>query len=80
MKGWMYILPKTVIWNTGPAAERARHNLKLKKNKKIKLKKLVRKLNKENEPPGGWKPEDRAQARKRSSLTGPGNWDKLGLC
>ena len=38
--------------------------------KKIKLKKLVRKLNKENKPPGGWKPEDRVQARKRSSLTG----------
>ena len=30
--------------------------------KKIKLKKLVRKLNKENEPPGGGKPEDRVQA------------------
>jgi hypothetical protein len=27
---------KTVIWNTGPAAMRARHNLKLNKNKKIK--------------------------------------------
>jgi len=27
---------KNVIWNTGPAAERARHNLKLNKNKKIK--------------------------------------------
>ena len=25
---------KTVTWNTGPAAMRARHNLKLKKNKK----------------------------------------------
>ena len=37
--------------------------------KKIKLKKLVRKLNKENAPPGGWKPGDRVQARKRSSLT-----------
>jgi hypothetical protein len=24
------------VWNTGPAAERARHNLKLNKNKKIK--------------------------------------------
>jgi len=59
----------TISWNTGLAAERARHNLKLKKNKKIKLKKLVRKLNKENAPPGGWKPEDSAQARKRSSLT-----------
>ncbi len=26
----------SIIWNTGPAAERARHNLRLKKNKKIK--------------------------------------------
>jgi len=25
-----------ITWNTGLAAERARHNLKLKKNKKIK--------------------------------------------
>ena len=38
--------------------------------KKIKLKKLVLKLNKENAPPGGWKRGDRVQARKRSSLTG----------
>ena len=51
-----------IAWNTGAAAARFRHNLKLKKNKKIKLKKLVRKLNKENAPPGGWKPEDSAQA------------------
>ena len=29
---------KTITWNTGRAAERARHNLKLKKNKKIKKK------------------------------------------
>tara|TARA_R110000824_G_scaffold290082_1_gene478587 strand:- start:445 stop:582 length:138 start_codon:yes stop_codon:yes gene_type:complete len=26
----------TIFWNTGAAAERARHNLKLKKNKKNK--------------------------------------------
>jgi len=26
----------SIIWNTGPAAEWARHNLKLNKNKKIK--------------------------------------------
>ena len=25
---------KNIVWNTGPAAMRARHNLKLKKNKK----------------------------------------------
>ncbi len=29
--------------------------------KKIKLKKLVRKLNKENAPPDGWKPEDKLE-------------------
>jgi hypothetical protein len=29
---------KNISWNTGLAAERARHNLKLKKNKKIKKK------------------------------------------
>jgi hypothetical protein len=32
----------SITWNTGPAAERARHNLRLKKklkrNKKLKLK------------------------------------------
>jgi hypothetical protein len=28
----------SITWNTGIAAERARHNLKLKKNKKIKKK------------------------------------------
>jgi len=27
---------KTVNWKTGPAAERARHNLRLKNKKKIK--------------------------------------------
>jgi len=27
---------KNIVWNTGPAAMRARHNLKLKKNKKNK--------------------------------------------
>jgi U3 small nucleolar ribonucleoprotein component len=64
-----------ITWNTGSAAARYR----LKKNKKIKLKKLVRKLNKENEPPRGWKPGDRVQARKRPSLTAPGIWDKMGL-
>jgi len=26
----------SIVWNTGPAAERARHNLRLNKNKKIK--------------------------------------------
>ena len=45
---------KTIKWNTGTAAQRVRL-----KNKKIKLKKLVRKLNKENAPPDGWKPGDK---------------------
>ena len=44
----------TIQWNTGSAAERFRL-----KNKKIKLKKLVLKLNKENAPPGGWSPRDK---------------------
>ena len=48
---------KTVKWNTGTAAQRFR----LKNKKKIKLKKLVRKLNKENAPPDGWKPEDKLE-------------------
>ena len=45
---------KTIKWNTGSAARRFRL-----KNKKIKLKKLVLKLNKENAPPDGWRPEDK---------------------
>ena len=68
---------KTIKWNTGSAAARFRL-----KNKKIKLKKLVRKLNKENAPPDGWKPEDKVSSSqaggpshkesgfKRPSLTG----------
>ena len=56
---------KNITWNTGPAAMRARHNLKLKKNKKIKLKKLVLKLNKENAPPGGWSPRDKVSSSRR---------------
>jgi len=28
----------------------------------MKLKKLIKKINKENTPPGGWRPEDRLQA------------------
>jgi len=55
----------TITWNTGPAAMRARHNLKLKKNKKIKLKKLVLKLNKENAPPGGWSLRDKVSSSRR---------------
>ena len=50
---------KTIKWNTGSAARRFRL-----KNKKIKLKKLVLKLNKENAPPDGWKPEDKASSAR----------------
>ena len=53
---WCYLI-KTIKWNTGSAAARFR----LKNKKKIKLKKLVRKLNKENAPPDGWKPEDKLE-------------------
>ena len=49
---------KTIKWNTGSAAARFR----LKNKKKIKLKKLVLKLNKENAPPDGWKPEDKVSS------------------
>jgi hypothetical protein len=28
----------------------------------MKLKKLIQKINKENTPPGGWRPEDKVQA------------------
>ena len=35
----------------------------------MKLKKLIKKINKENAPPGGWKPED--DIKKEI------NWDKL---
>ena len=38
-------------------AERAHRRARPKK--KIKLKKLVLKLNKENAPPDGWRPEDK---------------------
>ena len=31
--GYLLNMYKNIIWNTGPAAMRARHNLKLKKKK-----------------------------------------------
>ena len=43
-------------------AERAARRARPKK--KIKLKKLVLKLNKENAPPDGWKPEDKASSAR----------------
>jgi len=47
----------TIKWNTGSAAARFRL-----KNKKIKLKKLVHKLNKENAPPDGWRSRDKVSS------------------
>jgi len=60
----------TIKWNTGSAARRFRL-----KNKKIKLKKLVLKLNKENAPPDGWRPEDKVP----SSQAGGPSPDESGL-
>tara|TARA_R110000824_G_scaffold71134_1_gene182371 strand:- start:243 stop:464 length:222 start_codon:yes stop_codon:yes gene_type:complete len=48
---------KTIKWNTGSAARRFRSE-----NKKIKLKKLVLKLNKENAPPDGWRSRDKVSS------------------
>jgi len=57
----------------------------------MKLKKLIKKINKENTPPGGWKPEDKVASSqaggpahkesgfKRPSLTVYKLWDKIGL-
>ena len=55
---------KTIKWNTGSAAARFRL-----KNKKIKLKKLVLKLNKENAPPDGWKPGDKVPSSQAGGPT-----------
>jgi len=45
----------------------------------MRLKKLIKKINKKNAPPGGWKPEDRVQARKLSSLTRDLGYYKMNL-
>jgi len=55
--------------NAERAAKRARPS------KKIKLKKLVLKLNKENAPPDGWRPEDKVP----SSQAGGPSPDESGL-
>ena len=62
---WCYLINKTFKQLNAERAHRrarqdaAQYGLKLRlKKKKIKLKKLVRKLNKENAPPDGWRPED----------------------
>jgi len=75
----------SITWNTGAAAERARHNLKLKKNKKIKSKHnslLNYFIHDDRDLAPGYirscekfldglrKKGYRLQARKRSSLTG----------
>jgi len=58
----------------------------------MRLKKLVKKINKENTPPGGWRSRDKVPSsqaggpahkesgHERPSLTGCKLWDKLGLC
>ena len=40
----------------------------------MKLSKLIKKINKENAPPDGWRPEDKPEANKQYALTGgPGD-------
>ena len=40
----------------------------------MKLNKLIKKVNKENAPPDGWRPEDKPEANKQYALTGgPGD-------
>jgi len=40
----------------------------------MKLSKLIKKVNKENAPPDGWRPEDKPEANKQYALTGgPGD-------
>ena len=57
----------------------------------MKLKKLIKKINKENAPPGGWSLRDKVPSFRRggpsrkesgfkpSSLTGCKLWDIMGL-
>jgi hypothetical protein len=57
----------------------------------MKLKKLIKKINKENTPPGGWRARDKVPSSqaggpahnepgfKRPSLTVYKLWDKIGL-
>ena len=48
-----------------------------KRKEKMKLKKLIKKINKENAPPNGWKPEDKIKDKpeegKIYALTGGPN-------
>jgi hypothetical protein len=45
----------------------------------MKLSKLIKKINKENAPPDGWKPEDKLQAtsRKRQAIATIKGYKKL---
>ena len=56
----------------------------------MKLKKLIKKINKENTPPGGWRPEDKVPSSQaggpapdesghKQELTVYKLWDKIGL-
>jgi len=55
---------KTIKWNTGSAARRFRL-----KNKKMKLSKIIKELNKENAPPDGWRPEDQVSSSQADGPT-----------
>ena len=39
----------------------------------MKLKKLIKKINEENAPPDGWKPEDKATSSQAPERVGPPN-------
>ena len=39
----------------------------------MKLKKLIKKINEENAPPDGWKPEDKATSSQAPKRVGPPN-------
>ncbi len=45
------------------------------------LSQIIKKINKENAPPGGWRPEDKATSFKQqaSSLTGAVGDDRMNL-
>jgi hypothetical protein len=56
--------------NAERAATRARPS------KKTKLKKLIKKINKENAPPDGWKPEDKASSARAGGPAPKGSGNK----
>ena len=68
---WLSLINKTFKQlNAERAARRARPN------KKIKLKKLVLKLNKENAPPDGWRPEDKVPSSQAGGPAPKGSGNK----